>query len=373
MSEYQYYEFQALDQPLTPKAKALARSLSSRAQIIGNSVSFVYNYGDFRGDSLALMHEHFDAMLYITNWGTRQLMFRFPAHAIPTSVAEAYQYSLYGDGYGDQIAWLVEADHVVLNLELSETEATGEWIEGDGLLSQLTPLRTDLMRGDYRAVYLAWLRIAAGADDDPTEPPIPPNLRTRSPALESLSTFFGVDPDLVTTAAQASPAHNEAMIDLTGFIDRLTEAEKRGYLERLLHGEANLDTALARRLREFNDSPTQQSLIPGFRTRQQMVDASKMVKDARIDAERQAAEAARIKRLDTMIPYQDEIWARIPQLIAEKTGASYEEAVRHLRDLYDIAEYQHHLPEFREKLNALRAAYPTYSGLQKRIKEAGLL
>ena len=33
--------------------------------------------------------EHFDAMLYITNWGTRQLVFRFPTHIVPDDVMKA--------------------------------------------------------------------------------------------------------------------------------------------------------------------------------------------------------------------------------------------------------------------------------------------
>ena len=50
MSEYQYYEFLALDRALTPEEKDYVASISSRVQITSNQAIFVYNYGDFRGN-----------------------------------------------------------------------------------------------------------------------------------------------------------------------------------------------------------------------------------------------------------------------------------------------------------------------------------
>ncbi len=44
MSEYQYYEFQALDKPLTKQQQKELRSLSSRAEITATSFVNEYNY-----------------------------------------------------------------------------------------------------------------------------------------------------------------------------------------------------------------------------------------------------------------------------------------------------------------------------------------
>ena len=55
MSEYQYYEFQALDKPLTKQQQKELRSLSSRAEITATSFVNEYNYGDFRGEPQKLM------------------------------------------------------------------------------------------------------------------------------------------------------------------------------------------------------------------------------------------------------------------------------------------------------------------------------
>jgi hypothetical protein len=48
MSEYQYYEFLAIDRPLTETQKSKISALSSRAHITSHMASFVYSYGDFQ-------------------------------------------------------------------------------------------------------------------------------------------------------------------------------------------------------------------------------------------------------------------------------------------------------------------------------------
>ena len=45
MSEYQYYEFQAVDRPLTQEQMGELRAYSSRAQITPSSFVNVYNWG----------------------------------------------------------------------------------------------------------------------------------------------------------------------------------------------------------------------------------------------------------------------------------------------------------------------------------------
>lgn len=49
MSEYQYYEFQAIDRPLSEADRAELEKLSSRAQVTSTSFTNEYNYGKFRG------------------------------------------------------------------------------------------------------------------------------------------------------------------------------------------------------------------------------------------------------------------------------------------------------------------------------------
>ena len=49
MSEYQYYEFLAIDRPLDSSEMAPLRALSSRAEITPTRFTNVYEWGNFKG------------------------------------------------------------------------------------------------------------------------------------------------------------------------------------------------------------------------------------------------------------------------------------------------------------------------------------
>ena len=91
MSEYQYYEFQALDRRLTDKDMQELRKYSSRARITPFSFVNEYHWGDFKGDENRWMEEYFDAFLYLANWGTRVIQIRLPDTLL--SIAKATPYS----------------------------------------------------------------------------------------------------------------------------------------------------------------------------------------------------------------------------------------------------------------------------------------
>src|SRR5438445_3376573 len=107
MSEYQYYEFQAVDRPLTQAEMSELRALSTRAAISPTRFQNVYHYGDFKGNPLALMERYFDAFVYVANWGTHWLMLRLPRRALDPDIARRY--------CADEGATLhVTQDHVIL-------------------------------------------------------------------------------------------------------------------------------------------------------------------------------------------------------------------------------------------------------------------
>ncbi|MGA8242072.1 MAG: hypothetical protein WB818_15980 [Desulfobacterales bacterium] len=55
MREYQYYEFFAIDRPLTSEEMVALRALSTRAHITSVSFTNEYNWGDFKGNPDKLM------------------------------------------------------------------------------------------------------------------------------------------------------------------------------------------------------------------------------------------------------------------------------------------------------------------------------
>jgi len=125
MSEYQYYEFQAIDRPLTQEERAAIGQLSSRVKPTATSASFTYSYGDFRGDTKQVLARYFDIMYYIANWGTQQLMFRFPKSLIDREAIELYCID-------DYISLSFVGDWAILDWEFSQEEGFNDWIEGQG-------------------------------------------------------------------------------------------------------------------------------------------------------------------------------------------------------------------------------------------------
>jgi hypothetical protein len=55
VSEYQYYEFQAVDRPLTAKEMSVLRGYSTRARISPTRFVNDYSWGNFKGDEDAWM------------------------------------------------------------------------------------------------------------------------------------------------------------------------------------------------------------------------------------------------------------------------------------------------------------------------------
>src|SRR6266498_3273984 len=90
MSEYQYYEFLALDRPLGAKEQAELRAISSRATISSTRFANSYSYGDLKANPADLVDRYFDAHLYLANWGTRALTFRFQKRLLRLDVARRY-------------------------------------------------------------------------------------------------------------------------------------------------------------------------------------------------------------------------------------------------------------------------------------------
>ncbi len=88
MSEYQYYEFQAVDRRLTAKEMDELRFRSTRARITPTSFINDYAWGSFKGDDDAWMEKYFDAFLYLANWGTHVLKLRLPSRLLDSRTAK---------------------------------------------------------------------------------------------------------------------------------------------------------------------------------------------------------------------------------------------------------------------------------------------
>ena len=79
MSEYQYYEFQRVDERLSEKEMQELRAYSTRARITPTSFINEYHFGSFKGNEDAWMEKYFDGFLYLANWGTHEVQLALPS------------------------------------------------------------------------------------------------------------------------------------------------------------------------------------------------------------------------------------------------------------------------------------------------------
>src|SRR5258708_23288910 len=135
MSEYQYYEFRAVDRPLDERELRMLRSLSTRGEITPTSFVNTYNWGDFKGDPDTLMEKCFDAFVYVANWGTRRLAFRLPRTLLRSK-------SLSACCRGESLRSRRAGEFVVIDF-VTEKDP-GDWEEGEGWMASLIAVRADL-------------------------------------------------------------------------------------------------------------------------------------------------------------------------------------------------------------------------------------
>ena len=380
MSEYQYYEFRAIDRSLSSRELTELRALSSRAQITPVSFINTYEWGNFKGNPLKLMEKYFDAFVYVANWGTREFMLRIPAHLCDLKVMQCYL-------SGSAVTVAAKNDNLILQCRTEDEPE--DWDSGEGWMASLMPLRAELMQGAFRCLYLAWLLAAQSGEleDEELEPVVPPGLRSLSAALQSFADFMRIDPDLIEAAAIESrplPDKASSKEDLQAWISALSESEKNRALLEMLQG----DNPLFRMelLRRFHtDISHRQGLQPPartLRTVEALLSAGQRIsaERQRRAAERRAAEearkkqeeaAARAKHLEQLQGREPSLWQRVGDLVQTSKPREYDLAIAILADLRDLAALAGQTEKFNSRFSQLRQRYSTRPSFQQRLIKAG--
>lgn len=370
MSEYQYYEFQALDKPLSSEDQTYIRSLSSRVKLTATNAKFNYSFGDFRGQNEKVLDRCFDIMIYVASFGTRRLMIRLPKTLVNPANFEPY-------GVDHCISITTTPKSVILDMNFN-SEDYYTWIDDNNQwLSGLVGLRDELLKSDLRVLYLAWLRSGFEEDgaenpEDIPEPPVPANLKKLSPALKNFVELFMVDEDLIAAAADSSPSRQADTEPLEDWIAALPEADRNHYLLKVAQGETHVGAELMQHLRKrFSKSPPMVKSTSG-RYLADLIIIAKTKKTERKNKEKQAVAKAKQKRLDAIAPKESALWEEVFELIQLKQTKPYDDAIKILKNLRDLAEYQGTLAVFHSRIQQMKQDYSSRPGLLTRLQKANL-
>jgi hypothetical protein len=229
VSEYQYYEFQAIDRTLGLKEMAYLRGYSTRAMITPTSFVNHYEWGNFKGNEDAWMNRFFDAFLYTANWGTNILKLRVPSRRLSLATAHAFH-------AGDAVVARQKLGNTIITL--TSSDETGDWNGDHPTLASMISIRNELARGDLRALYLGWLAAVqeGEVEDDIVEPPVPAGLGQLDASHNALVAFLRIDNRLLRRAAlESAPlAPPPKRRSLVAWIKRLPAPEKDDILVRIL-------------------------------------------------------------------------------------------------------------------------------------------
>jgi hypothetical protein len=378
MSEYQYYEFQAIDRPLDGADQEALRALSTRARITATSFTNSYEWGNFKGDPAKLMENWFDLHLYLANWGSRRLMIRWPARLVDRNLLDAF----LGEVDGAELRRA--GQNLILDIGFDEVESE-DWDDGSGWLAALAPLRANVLGGDLRLFYLLWLSAVEADVFEPDEPEPMPGIGPMTGALEALAEFFNIDRELVAAAAERradplaeKPASSKAVKSI---IAAMTDPEKTSFLTRLFDGDAHVGNELRALVRHRLTPPTDTPAVP-VRTVGDLRERAKAIRQARerAMAEKAAAERKRREeetersrraRLDAIARRGESVWREIETEIERRNATGYDRATSLLLDLRAISKEKGAPEDFLRRLQEIRNCHARKERLIERLAKLG--
>lgn len=380
MSEYQYYEFAAIDRPLTRAEMARLRAVSSRAEITPAGFVNHYEWGDLKADPADWMRGYFDAFVYTANWFSCRLSLRLPLATFRKAELKPFVAGHALTAEASDEHWIID-----WSLDGSENDDRFGMEDGSGWMGRLAPLRDELLRGDLRALYLGWLASAGEFDDDVLEPEPPAGLSDLTAAQRALTEFIEIDADLLAAAAAGSPrvatddSAQAAAIDtwLAGWSrEEMAAMLKLIVLSQGREAERQIRTRHAAWLKA--NRPT--SAKPASRRSAAQLRALALslagVRQQREAEERAAQEAEhRLQRkaaLQRLMADVDKQWAGIEALAQRGTASGYEEAVRALTELAEGYALTSSRKTFDLALRRWLVRHARRGALIRRLAAAGL-
>ena len=382
MSEYQRYEFMTVDRPLTSQQLDAVNDLSSHIEASSTHAIIEYNWGDFKHDPINVLYKFFDGFLYWANWGTPRFALRFPHGALPGDLIENYDFDEF-------VTFTQHKDYDILDIHFGEWEPLDEWVDYE--LGSMICARDELMDGDLRPLYLAWLACQStiegydyGEEDDYLEEeeegeddklrgvmPVPPGMGELTAAQQSLAELLRLPGELLMAVAQysssAKPSVND---DFAAWVELLPQERRKYYLVRLARNEPGLSRLLITELRklgrgETNVAPPEGKLV----TYATLVAESKGIKEKRERERREQERQARLRHLQELHDHLDTYWRQVEKAASRGNASGYDEAVGLLVELREVANHFKETPQFQTRFRSWVQSHMRRPALLKRLHE----
>ncbi len=369
MSEYQRYEFMTIERPLTSKELDAVNALSSHIEASSTHALIEYHWGDFKHDPIKVLRQFFDGFLYWANWGSPELAFRFPHGILPADLLDGYDLE-------DFVTFSKHEDYDILDIHFGEMEAPDQWIQYE--LGPLIGIRDELMEGDVRGLYIIWLagQDMLGSYDEEEDyeisvPAVPSGLGTLTAAQQALAELVRVPQELLVAAARhSSAAVPSTEDDIPAWVKLLSPEHRDEYLVRLAHNEPGLSRLLVKKLRDLGQDKTRATPPTDERiTYATLLTESKGVK-AQLESEKHEQEqAARQRHLQEIHDHQDAYWQQVDQSAVRGSGTGYDEAVRILVELREVANQFKETQKFQSRFHTWVQPHLRRPALIKRLQE----
>lgn len=378
MSEYQYFEFAAIDRPLTDGEMAALRAVSTRAVITPSGFVNHYEWGGLKADPLDWMRRYFDAFVYLADWAHCRFALRLPRDMFGKAELKPF-------GVKQSLTIDASEDHWILDWSLDGSDNYDRFAEDDGRgwMGRLVPLRDELIRGDQRSLYLGWLAGAAKGEVPETtlEPTVPAGLSQLSAAQNALAAFLEIDADIIAAAAIGSADASDRPESVDAWLQSLSPDELRSMLKSIVRADRpNPQREVASRYRAWHRQHAPQT-APAVRRRSVAelrslaVPAGEERRRRDALAREQQAAARRTQRdaqLRLLMSDVDKRWLALHQQAERGSASAYEQAVRALSDLAEAYAIVSDRKTFDRELRRFLVRHAKRGALLRRLTEAGL-
>jgi len=378
MSEYQYFEFAAIDRPLTDGEMAALRAVSTRAVITPSGFVNHYEWGGLKADPLDWMRRYFDAFVYLADWAHCRFALRLPRDMFGKAELKPF-------GVKQSLTIDASEDHWILDWSLDGSDNYDRFAEDDGRgwMGRLVPLRDELIRGDQRSLYLGWLAGAAKGEVPETtlEPTVPAGLSQLSAAQNALAAFLEIDADIIAAAAIGSADASDRPESVDAWLQSLSPDELRSMLKSIVRADRpNPQREVASRYRAWHRQHAPQTAPEARRRsvaelRSLAVPAGEERRRRDALAREQQAAARRTRRdaqLRLLMSDVDKRWLALHQQAERGSASAYEQAVRALSDLAEAYAIVSDRKTFDRELRRFLVRHAKRGALLRRLTEAGL-